>query len=432
MHRNNNDIERLKQPAYKRVDKLQIAKAQKHVLTNGVPLYVINMGEHGFCKIDVLFEAGNYYQESPLIASVTNSMLVEGTRNYSSKDIASQIDYLGAGLQQSTDQDFASLSLFSLNKYLPQTLDIFSEVLQMPTFPAAELDIFLNKRKQQFLIDCNKVQYMARMAFGEKLFGPQHPYGKPFTASHFENITPEQLLAFHAKNYTSSNCVVIATGSVDDLQIRQIENCIGLEYFGSNNRVRNNISFSDVEPNEYIVPKDDAVQSAIRMGKRTINKYHPDFLSLQVLNTILGGYFGSRLMKNIREDKGYTYGIGSMLVSLQQTGYWVIASEVGADVCKAAITEIRNEIERLQNEPVPEYELTLAKNFMLGDLLRSFDGPFANAESLRAMLEYSYNYDYFEKAMAITNDITSADLLALAQKYLSVNDMVEVVAGRKE
>ena len=149
-----------------------------------------------------------------------------------------------------------------------------------------------------------------------------------------------------------------------------------------------------------------------------------------VLNTILGGYFGSRLMKNIREEKGYTYGISSHIISLHHSGYLTIVSEVGADVYKKAITEIYKEIKILREKPVPYDELTLVKNYLLGELLRMFDGPFALADSFRSILEYGLNYDFFNKGIDTVKNITPEEILSLARKYLNEESFTQVVAGR--
>ena len=212
-------------------------------------------------------------------------------------------------------------------------------------------------------------------------------------------------------------------------------------YFGGDDW--NNASSSDsfaanlsvIEPNEIngseLILKKDAVQSAIRIGKVLFNKKHPDFQSLQILNTLFGGYFGSRLMSNIREDKGYTYGIGSGIVSLQNSGYFFISTEVGVDVCKDALNEIYFEMNRLREELVSENELQLVKNYLLGTFLRSVDGPFAMAEKFKGIMEYNLDYDYFDNYIATIRSISASKLRNLANTYLDKNSMIELVVGKK-
>ena len=181
----------------------------------------------------------------------------------------------------------------------------------------------------------------------------------------------------------------------------------------------------------HYIERDNAIQSAIRIGRPMFNKTHPDYAGMQVLNTILGGYFGSRLMKNIREDKGFTYGIGSAAVSLLNEGYFFIASEVGAEVCEEALVEVYKEMEILCREPVPDEELQMVKNYMLGSFLKSIDGAFNLADRWKGIMFYNLGYDYYNRFINTVSAISSAEVMMLAQKYLSREDMCELVVGKK-
>jgi len=171
------------------------------------------------------------------------------------------------------------------------------------------------------------------------------------------------------------------------------------------------------------------LQSAIRIGAPSINKRHEDYQGLKVLNVILGGYFGSRLMKNIREEKGYTYGINSSVVSLNLTGLISISTEVSNKFTRCAIDEIYKEIRRLQSEPVDKEELSVVRNYMLGELVRMFDGPFASAESFRSAWEYGLDNSYYKRFADRIQSIEPDELKALAQKYYNTDDLYEVTAG---
>ena len=184
-----------------------------------------------------------------------------------------------------------------------------------------------------------------------------------------------------------------------------------------------------MEYTRIIVEKKDAVQSAINIGKTVISRTHNDYFGLRVLLTVLGGYFGSRLMKNIREDKGYTYGISAQLISLEKEGYISISSEVGADVCKKAIKEVYKEIDRLSQEPVSKAELSLVRNYILGNWLRMFDGPLAIANSYRVLIDNDLEEDYFEKGLKEMQNITPEQLYERANRYFMKDSFIETVAG---
>jgi predicted Zn-dependent peptidase len=191
----------------------------------------------------------------------------------------------------------------------------------------------------------------------------------------------------------------------------------------------NEFTINGNESHRQFVEKRGAIQAAIRIGSATINKKHQDYNGLLILDTILGGYFGSRLMKNIREEKGYTYGINSSLMSMYQSGYKIIATEVDKKYTDKTIDEIYKEIRLLQTRPVEPDEMQVAKSFLAGEMVRMFDGPFALAESFRAVWEFGldnrYYYDLGEKIKTIEAD----EIITLANTYYNIDDLYEIIAG---
>jgi zinc protease len=163
-----------------------------------------------------------------------------------------------------------------------------------------------------------------------------------------------------------------------------------------------------------------------------ITRSHPDYPGMAVLNTLLGGYFGSRLMSNIREDKGYTYGIGSAMVSLREAGYFFISTEVGADVTTAALDEIYKEVKRLQDEPAGEDELSTVRNYLSGTFLKSIDGPFALIDRFKTLTLSGLGYDYYDRYLQTVQSISPAQLQELALRYFNRNDFMELVVGLKK
>ena len=177
------------------------------------------------------------------------------------------------------------------------------------------------------------------------------------------------------------------------------------------------------------INKPGAVQTAIRIGSATINKRHPDYPGLKILDAILGGYFGSRLMKNIREEKGYTYGISSSLTSLDLSGYKVISTEVGRINTQKTIDEIYKEIRLLQTVPVGRDEMAVVRNYMSGEMVRMFDGPFALAESFRSAWEFGLDNSYYHRLAEKIITIEPDEIIELARKYYNIDELYEVTAG---
>ena len=420
-------------PAFKTVEKIELIQASEKRLRNNIPVYAINAGTQDLIKIEFLFAAGMYQQQMPLQAATVNNMLEEGTSKLSAAQIADAIDYYGAFLETSVSQDNASIILYTLNKHLKATLPIIEQVIKDAVFPQEELETHLINKKQKFFVNNQKVANVARKRFTELLFGEKHPYGINVKETDFEQIQRSHLIDFYKKSYTSSNCKIILAGKVTEDLYKLLN-----DYFGGNDwnttdhLVANSNFIQTTIDKEQLLYKPDALQSAIRIGRVLFNKTHPDFQSLQVLNTVFGGYFGSRLMSNIREDKGYTYGIGSGIASLQNSGYFFISTEVGTEVCKKAIKEIYFEMNRLREILVPETELQLVKNYLLGTFLRSVDGPFAMADRFKGILEYNLNYEYFNKYIATIKAVSASQLRDLANTYFDKASMIELVVGKKE
>jgi zinc protease len=424
-------LDRKTMPSFAADGKIDIIHAQNYSLPNGIPVYYVNAGTQDVSKIEVIFRAGSREQDVPLVAGTTNSMLEEGTKKHSSEELASLLDYYGSFLETSAQNDYASVTLYTLGKHLDKALPVFEEIIKEPSFPQHELEIYLHNNKQRFLVEEQKVRAVAAKTFPSLLFGDAHPYGHKTRMEEFDGVKKSQLEAFHQKYYSPGNCAMIISGKIDEILLNKIG-----DYFGKEKRMDNGQrimenGFAPASEKVNFIPKKDAVQSAIRMGRVLFLKNNPDAIPFQILNTILGGYFGSRLMSNIREDKGYTYGISSSVVFLQYAGYFNIGSEVGSAVCNAALTEIYKELDRLCKEPVPQEELQLVKNYLRGNFMRSMDGPFAMAERFKHIWLHNMDYSYYENYVNALSTITSAQLLEIANKYLQKDSMYELVVGAK-
>lgn len=425
-------LNRKNAPAFQTVEKIEMIKANEQRLNNNIHVYTINAGTQDLIKIEFLFAAGMYQQVMPLQATTVNTMLEEGTSKLNAAQIADKVDYYGAFLEVGVSQDSASVVLYTLNKHLAATLPVVEQVIKDAVFPQPELDTHLRNKKQKFLVNNQKVAVLARKQFTELLFGAKHPYGINVQELDFEIINRQHLLSFYQSHYRSNNCKVIVSGKVNDSVINLLNTHFGGNDWNTLQPIQQKtITTTGSTQKQHLSLKEDALQSAIRIGRLLFNKTHADYHSFQVLNTLLGGYFGSRLMSNIREDKGYTYGIGSGLASLQHSGYFFISTEVGVDVCQKALDEIYFEIKRLREELVPEEELELVKNYMLGTFLRSVDGPFALAERFKGIMEYNLQYDYFDRYLATIKDISASHIRELANQYLTTDSLLELVVGKK-
>jgi predicted Zn-dependent peptidase len=424
-------LNRIEAPAFNTIDKIDIIQATKQVLDNGIEVYTVSAGSQELSRIEFIFKAGMYYQHSPLIASCANNMAETGTNKRTADEISDGIDFYGSFFECGADQDYAHFTVFSLNKYLDETLEFTEDIIKNPIFPKHEFDIMLSNRKQKHIVNSKKVNMLVRREFNKLIFGAKHPYGVEVHDNHFDELQLQQIIDFYQSHYHSGNCTIIASGKLPDNLISILNKRFGKNSWGSLIDVAKDfVPFQTTTQQKNLILKDDAIQSAIRIGRPLFNRTHDDYFKFQVLNTLLGGYFGSRLMANIREDKGYTYGIGSGLGNLIRGGFFFISTEVGVDVTQKALTEIYKEVALLREETVSDEELELVKNYLLGQFLRTVEGPFALADKFKVIWEFGLTYDYFEQYFNQVKSVQAKELKSLAQKYLQEKDLIECVVGK--
>lgn len=317
-------LNRTTAPAFQTLNKIVVKQVEKNNLDNGISLYALNAGSQELIKLEFIFKAGMYQQPQPLVASCTNSLLECGTKSFSANEISEGIDFFGSFIELQVDQDFATVVVYSLNKYLNETLKFIEEVIKHPTFINDELDILISNKKQKHAINSQKVSVLSRRKFAELIFGEDHPYGIDVKNEHFDLINVSIIKNYFKQFYNSNNCTIIASGLLPNNLIETLNTFFGGNDWAAKDTLKFKplINYTTTTQKKHLIEKPDAIQNSIRIGRPLFNKTHPDYFHFQVLNSILGGYFGSRLMANIREDKGYTYGIGSGLMNLVNGGYF--------------------------------------------------------------------------------------------------------------
>ena len=423
-------IDRNIAPEIKDIENLNIRQPQVEKLSNGVEVFSFDVSDQDFVKIELNFDAGSAYSNKAMVASITNKLLTEGTKTHSSVEIANIIDSYGGFFETSINKDIAIVSLYSLNKHLDKTLPIFAEIIKEPIFKQEELDLYLDQKRNEFLVNQERVNYIARANFPALLFGENHPYGRILKMDDFDRINRQDIVDFHRNYYLNGKFRIFTAGKMAFNTMELLETHLGSITTNPNEINPDQVSFEASLQKNNKIEKEGAVQNAIRIGKAVINRQHPDFHSLRILNTIFGGYFGSRLMTNIREEKGYTYGIGSGIMSMRDAAFFFITSEVKADVSELAIEEIIKEIVLLQTQEVGADELSLVKNYLQGEFQRSFDGPFALLSRFKEVYYSNLDYDYFEKYIDKVKSISSEEILTIANKYWNIKDLYILTVGK--
>ncbi len=425
-------IDRKLAPDFKGIDNINLIKPEHKKLANGCNVFCFNSGDQELVRIEWIFNNLRFDPAKPLLNMAVNTMLTEGTSQLSAAEIADKVDFYGAFLQVDYSFDHSQVTLYSLNKHLKDTLPVVKAILTDSVFPEKELETFIRNQQQKLQVSLQKNDVVARRTFNKALYD-NTIYGLNTELDTYKTLHREDMLPFFRQMYQPSNCTIVIAGKVVPQTLDLLTDTFDKGWANADQPADN--SQPDLEPSNekfYFIEKPEALQSAIRMGMPLINRTHPDFPALQVLNTVLGGYFGSRLMNNIREDKGYTYGIGSGMSSFKQSGALFIATEVGADVCKAAVVEIEKEVNLLKTELIPDEELALVRNYMLGSLLGSLENVFSHADKFKNLYFSGMDYDYYERYIQTVKTITAPELQVFANKYLKFDEFYKVIVGKYE
>lgn len=397
-------------------------------LDNGIPLYWLNAGVQDVVEVDWVLPAGLWQEPAQSVAQAVAGLLKNGTSKRSAQQINEALEFYGASLKVKPGNDHASISLYTLNKHLPQLLPIVFELLTDCIFPQEELDLYKQNVIQRLMVSQRECEFIANQRIDAILFGENHPYGRYSKREVIESLRREDLVQFYKMAYNLDGVKIFMAGKIGEQEtgwVNEIFGKLNLQPSPATNLV---YDINTTEQRKHHITNDEkGVQGAIRIGSLFPNRHHPDFAPMVVVNTLFGGYFGSRLMSNIREEKGYTYGIYSSTSPMAHGGSYIIHTEVGRDVIEPAIKEIYHEMDRMCNEQVEEDELLLVKNYLLGNLLGDLDGPFHIIQRWRTLILNGMDVNNFNRNVQIYKSITPVEVQALAQKYLNKDNFHEVV-----
>lgn len=425
-------LDRRTPPISQTIDQIHIIKAQTSTLSNGMRLHVLNAGDLDILRIELIFEAGNIQEEKNGVSFFTSKMLGEGTSKHTSAEISEYIDRFGAFIDFNHGAERISIGLYSLSKHLEKLLPMLQDILMDSVFPEKELSNLKNITLQNLKVNEEKNNYIASKKFRELLFGAAHPYGKNLDEQVIEQVYHSDLIQHYNKHIKNQPFEVILVGKINQKEIDLVNECFGTLTIAPKTEKYLTKDVQTSSESKSFFPKADSLQSSIRIGKIFFPKNHPDYFEMAVVNEIFGGYFGSRLMKNIREQKGFTYGIYSSLSTMKHTGYLSIATDVKAEFTQKTIDEIHKESQKLRTELVSSEELETVRNYMLGAFAGSMNTSFDLAEVFKSIYFNDLDYSYYDKYMDTLKTITAENILEMAQKYLHTEEMLEVVVGAWE
>ena len=402
-------------------------------------MHYVPFGSQDVLDLRIIFPSGKAFEKGNGVAGVVSSMLQEGTTSFTGFQLAQKLDEYGSFIDYSSGFETTTLRLTTLGKHMGAIMPVFREVALEPTFPEGELEKLLERQKQGLEVDEQKTAYIARREFNRLLFGSNHPYGRPVFREDLDGIQRYQLEAFHKSRYDLSAAVIVAAGGVDENRLKQLleqnfgEVSLDNGYRGLETELLSGENATETGMNGmHYFERSDSMQATLRVGHVAFRRNHPDYHPMQVVNTILGGYFGSRLMRNIREEKGYTYGIGSGWVSMRNSGIFIIQTDVGNQYIRPTLSETKKELNLLIEKGTSQEELDIVKNYMVGKSVSAREMPSQVSESLTSAVINGLDFSVLDQKFDRIMSVTTADVKRLAEQNMQPEQLLEVVSGKLE
>ncbi len=420
-------LDRTVAPAFRPIDHISIKEAKEYPIGPSTTLYCIQSGTQPVIKLEVIFKAGKWYESKAGQALFTGKMLREGAGQHNAFSISDIFETFGAHLEIVPTLDYIAITIYSMEAYFSQLLPVVLSMVKEPVFPEKELQVLKNIQVQSLRVNNKKNNFVASRKLRESLFGPLHPYGHILNESEIQEINRYDLINYFNESIRDKPLTLISSGLLTDPTIQLLVDSFkpseeGPALAESGNEIQK------THPN-VLINKEESSQSSIRLGQHSIPMRHPDYPGLLIVNEILGGYFGSRLMKNIREEKGLTYGIYSSLSSLRNATFFSIAADVKKEFRDLAFVEIKSEIRKLQSELIGIPELDTVRNYMLGQIQASVNTPFALATKFKNIHFNGLDYSYYDNLIETIQTIDPDRIMELSNKYLDPDKMVEICVG---
>ncbi|WP_173021332.1 pitrilysin family protein [Lewinella sp. W8] len=406
-----------------------LGPAHRFRLSNGLPVVAIGGAEAPILRVEFLCQGGRPYENQRLVAGAATDLVVEGTRKRTASQLEHFFEQYGTSLETPNVTDTGNLSVSTLNKHAETVLPVMAEVIAEPAFAQTAFRRFMRQRRQQLRENLTDNDTLAYRLITEATYGSDHPYGYNGFFPDYDRLRLDDIKAFYHGHFHAANGTLLVIGQIDASTERLLD-----------------ATFGQLPPGPAVAPpvlpptpsgaaclqllRPRAQQTMIRRGRAGIHIKDPDYPALVVLDTVLGGYFGSRLMRNIREEKGFTYGIDSELDTYRFDGSMEISADVANDNLQEVRQEILVEIDKLRQTPVPAAELDMVRAYLGGSIAMELDGPFGHGWRYRSAIIKDYEPVSFLRRLHETiRDISPQELLTVAQKHLRPEEDKEVIVG---
>lgn len=420
-------IDRKTPPAFNRLKQVHIPDVESAQLENGRKLFYLHDDKSRVFKIDLVIKAGSWYASDYTLVPLTLKLLNEGTRSKTAKELADTFDSYGSFIEFVPGFDHCTISVYGLTKYFDQNLKLLSELVLSPGLSEQSFTSLKEREVQKLKLNLEKSNYLASVTLRKNVFGPSHPYGRGNSPEQIELTTLDDVKSFYESHFSDFD--IMLSGNLPDSFEKSLNEHLGRSYVKISQPA--SITNSHEQRDRSLAIRNPKfVQSSVRIGKSLFNRSHRDYVPFMLLNEVLGGYFGSRLMKNIREDKGFTYGIHSQLYALNHEGYFSVSTDVNSENETQTIEEIHKELQILRTEPISLEEFETVKNYMTGTFAGSISSPFSIMDKFKAVHYQGLDLTFFQSYIKTISSVNQESILSLANQYLQTDSFTQVVVGK--
>lgn len=410
---------------------LTLPPASTHTLHNGIRVHIESGSEIEVSRLTIALPAGEAESPRPGLAGCAAMMLIEGTRRMNGEEIANTLEYNGAWVNTSVSTHYTSIVLSSLNDKFADVLPVLADMILCPTFPPAATARLLQRQAARLDIEREKVTYIADSAIRPLAYGKDNPLARTENPDEVRAFTPQELSDFHFSRLDPSNIHIFLAGNITEDMIRTVD-MIFARFPRHSGPELHRLSFPlpQTAPVRTDIPLGHAKQSAVKIMIPAVGRTDGDFVPLRAAVTALGGYFGSRLMLNIREDKGLTYGISAVLLGYSSRSFITIATQTDGSTKDEVISLIAEELEKMKDiYSYTDDEIKRLSKFLLSNLATTLDTPFSRMDYTQTHVYADTPDDYFEQQESLARRLSPEILAEMARKYFDLSKMVIATAG---
>ena len=418
-------LERTLSPGYSPPEFKNIPLPERAELSSEINIYSFNNDAQKVFKIELNFGVGSNITDNPSIGSLCIPMLREGTATMSATEINDTLDYYGAFLDLKSGLENTIISLYGRSSFINELIPILADIIKNPVFEETALSKHKLKMSQALSIDQQKTSYWSPRLLRQNIFGANHPNSQFISGDKIDKITRDHLVQFHKEHLLKSLQNIIIAGSFDTNDVvaqlqKHFENVVKVDKVPESNNVK-------PDSNKSVTKKlTNTNQASIALGIKAIGMKNPDYPEYAFLTKVLGGYFGSRLMKTLREEEGLTYGIHAYNIHLRSGSYLQISADVELKSVDKSIELIHEEIERLNRNIIPIDELETVKNYMLGEYVNDSNTIFDFADLYKKLLHHGLPEAYYQDYYSKISSLNAEDLLANSSNYFKIQDLSQV------